>query len=800
MSSPRTRLVLLAAACALLLSLPSARAVDPACRESGPGGFTVTLCLNAPLEGDVLTGDTAVAATVQVSGSQTVPNVTYFLDGNYLLMDVSVPPNGSGIAESTFTLPVSKFADGPHVLSVRASVKGSGAAYSALPAEINLGFLAGGETWNPETFMPPDAPGAVTVMATGDGADGNKKARSVANMINDQSPDLFLYLGDVYDQGSISEFTNWYPLSFGIPALGPITAPTIGNHEYEATSDARGYFDYWGYPSHYYSFEAGGWHIVSLDSTTQFTEFEATAQYDWLVSDLDAHNVECTLVFFHHPTYSLGQFSGAPWMSQVWSLMADEGVDLVVNGHAHNYQRWVSLDRDGDPVAPGAYGVTEIVAGTGGHALYSLGTAVDPRVAHKRKAYGALKLELGPASADFQFLSVTATVLDSGTVGCSPPQDDIPPLPPSVAADPAVATRVDLTWSEASDDVGVTRYEVSRNGLVIANPKHRGPPERVQNFSDYTAAPATTYSYAVEAFDAEGNGSGLSLPAEATTPTSADSTLPSQPGSFTAIPLGAYEIDLSWTESSDDSGVPPVYDIVRDGDHLATTALLSYVDTEVVPGTSYSYELRARDGSNNSSDPAATAEATTPEALFVDGFESDWAPWTTHAGLSLWQEQVYSGGWSAHGPSTTTKPRHATKAFAATHSDLFAQARVDLLSQGANSVDLIRFRRADGIGMLKVYVNASGFLAIKNEFNGNTTTSAVNFTMQDWHTLKAHVIVNGASGRIEVWLDGQPVPVLTKTINMGTELVGIFQVGDANAGRTYDVIYDEVTVDTSDVP
>ena len=84
------------------------------------------------------------------------------------------------------------------------------------------------------------------VRTTGDGASGEPNAIAVTNLIDGLDPNLFLYLGDVYEKGSIAEYANWFGPS-GSPGvyygrLKEITDPTIGNHEYTG-GQAPGYFD-----------------------------------------------------------------------------------------------------------------------------------------------------------------------------------------------------------------------------------------------------------------------------------------------------------------------------------------------------------------------------------------------------------------------------------------------------------------------------------------------------------------------------------------------------------------------------
>ena len=92
-----------------------------------------------------------------------------------------------------------------------------------------------------------------------------------------------------------------------------------------------------------------------------------------------------------------------------------------------------------------------------------------------------------------------------------PPDGEAPSVPAGLSATAASPTRVDLSWSASSDNVGVTGYTVYRDGTSLGTTAST-------SFSDTSAAPATTYSYTVDAVDAVGNRSAQSAPATATTP------------------------------------------------------------------------------------------------------------------------------------------------------------------------------------------------------------------------------------------------------------------------------------------
>jgi hypothetical protein len=265
-------------------------------------------------------------------------------------------------------------------------------------------------------------------------------------MLKSINPNLFLYLGDVYEQGSVSEFFNWYGNGGSyFNALRSITDPTVGNHEY-LTAGAKGYFGYWNNPPNYYSFNAHGWHFVSLNSNAYAVPTAAgSAQYNWLQSDLAALSPNtCTIVYYHHPLFNIGPEGAATQMSAIWSLMAKYGVHIVLNGHDHDYQRWKPLNGSG---TVSSKGITEFVVGGGGHGLQTFTTS-DSRLAYKNDAnptaFGALLLTLHSTSATFKYQNTSGTVLDSGTIPCVTPGSGATPTPTkaptATPTQPAAAT------------------------------------------------------------------------------------------------------------------------------------------------------------------------------------------------------------------------------------------------------------------------------------------------------------------------------------------------------------------------
>ena len=486
----------------------------PTCHSSSPssGAYTVSLCFTTPAASATLTGNTTVTATVTVTGTNPgVQRMIFYLNSLYQLTDYQSP--------YTFTLPTTKWVDGTYSLSVSALMRD---AFTSQQTIMPVTFSNGVTTTpvNTNTFHPsaglPANGSPYVVVAVGDGASGETNAANVSNLIGSLNPNLLLYLGDVYEKGSPLEFFNWYGAqtnNFG--TYRAITNPTIGNHEYSNSSTAAGYFDYWDNIPNYYSYNAGGWHFISLNSNrTRIAIDPASAQYQWLQQDLAANSQACKIVYYHHPLFNIGPEGSTSQLSDIWSLLAQSGVEIVINGHDHTYQRWVPLNGSGQPAANG---ITEFVAGASGHGLQTIGTS-DSRVAYSidtnPTAFGALKLVLNNNGASFQYVNTSGTILDSGTIPCttSGPDTQAPSIPTGVSATSPSHYQVNLSWSASSDNVGVSGYRISRNGSVLVS-----VPGSSLSYVDSTASPSTQYSYTVDAFDQAGNHSAASNPAGVTT-------------------------------------------------------------------------------------------------------------------------------------------------------------------------------------------------------------------------------------------------------------------------------------------
>ncbi len=440
------------------------------CVQSGPESlaYEMHICLTNPPASVTLSGIVTVTSEATVVGPDPgTRRVVFYLDGTYILTDYQTP--------YTFSLDTRRYSDGPHVIEAEQVMRDAFVSSRATES-VDFDNSADGATPFPATFTPstgrPASQGEpFIVAAVGDGAGGEKNETSVTDMISTWEPNLVLYLGDVYDRGSPAEFDNWYGAQnslFG--RFRAITDPVVGNHEYQ-TADASGYFGFWNDVPHYYSLDAGGWHFVALDSTTEFDQTSpGSAQFTWLQQDLAANRSVCTLVFLHHPFVSVGEHGNSPQLTDIWPLLVSSGVDLVLSGHDHSYQRWQPLDANG---SPDAKGTTQFVVGTGGHSVRN-DVREDPNLAlhvdTPSAAYGALRLSLTPSAASYDFINSKGDTLDSGSVNCTTPNARnsaaaASPASPAGATDSVNGTRSQPSEASKYSGIGV---EVAHIHLIPA--------------------------------------------------------------------------------------------------------------------------------------------------------------------------------------------------------------------------------------------------------------------------------------------------------------------------------------------
>lgn len=222
-------------------------------------------------------------------------------------------------------------------------------------------------------FVTSPTPGTVKntrLWVLGDSGRGNANAYNVKNGYLDYSrqtglANLFLMLGDnAYNNGLDNEFTtglfNVYPEVLRNTPLWP----TLGNHDGYAKNLVSGEIPYYksfslprngeagGIPSgteSYYSFDYANIHFVCLNSYDEIRSSNG-AMANWLKQDLAASTATWKIAFWHHPPYSKGTHNSdteielIEMREQIIPLLEDGGIDLVLAGHSHNYERSFLLD------------------------------------------------------------------------------------------------------------------------------------------------------------------------------------------------------------------------------------------------------------------------------------------------------------------------------------------------------------------------------------------------------------------------------------------------------------------------
>jgi calcineurin-like phosphoesterase family protein len=276
-------------------------------------------------------------------------------------------------------------------------------------------------------------------------------AQQTASLLDGMPGATIMAVGDnAYEFGSPLDYIGCYHPTWGRHRAR--TRPATGNHEY-LTPGALGYFFYFGRaaapPRGYYSYDLGGWHVVVLNSTPQVylcwppesdelpgfppkpppplpdpSAGRACAgdalQQAWLVADLAAHSTAtCTLAYFHHPRFSSGPHGNHYQMQRIWDILYAHGVDVVVSGHDHLYERFARQDPDANP--NDVTGIRQFTVGTGGAEFYAVAAVQPNSQVIINTVHGVLALALDAGRYAWSFVAVDGSVRDSGEETCHAP-------------------------------------------------------------------------------------------------------------------------------------------------------------------------------------------------------------------------------------------------------------------------------------------------------------------------------------------------------------------------------------------
>ncbi len=338
------------------------------------------------------------------------------------------------------------------------------------------GRLAGGDAEHYVTPAPPAGTRSrLRAWIVGDSGTGDTiqtaVRESMLRYVGSTPPTLLLHMGDMaYDSGTRQQLTESFFRPYEDLLRHVVTWPTMGNHEgLSSDSDTQTgpYYEAYVLPTRaeagglpsgteaYYSFDHGNVHFVVLDSHDS-PRTPGGAMLRWLERDLAMTKQEWLVAFWHHPPYSKGPHDSdtdpreIDMRTHALPILEAAGVDLVLSGHSHIYERSFLIDGaydtptrgshrlragDGRPLGTGPYGkrpgkhahdgAVYVVAGHGGAMTGRIGTS--PVMAFTEAQNGSCildieenRLELVNVRVDGQLTDRFAMVKGKGLVVAAP--------------------------------------------------------------------------------------------------------------------------------------------------------------------------------------------------------------------------------------------------------------------------------------------------------------------------------------------------------------------------------------------
>ena len=181
--------------------------------------------------------------------------------------------------------------------------------------------------------------------------------------------------------------------------------------------------------------------------------------------------------------------------------------------------------------------------------------------------------------------------------------DTIAPTAPTLSASGTTETTTNLSWSGATDNVGVTGYDVYKDGVFLGSTAST-------SYVVSGLTNSTSYAFTVKAKDVAGNISVASNAVSVTTLSPApDTTAPTTP-TLSASGTSLTSTNLSWTGATDNVAVTG-YDVYKDGVFLVSTATTTYSVTGLSSATTFAFYVQAKDAAGNISVASNTVSVTT---------------------------------------------------------------------------------------------------------------------------------------------------------------------------------------------
>jgi len=514
-------------------------------------------------------------------------------------------------------------------------------------------------------FVTPPAAGTATptrVWVIGDAGTASASQAAVRDayvgFAGPRHTDLWLMLGDnAYPDGTDSQYqAAVFDMYRTLLRQSPVW-PTLGNHDghnADSATQSGPYYDIFSLPTQaeaggvasgteaYYSFDHGNIHFIVLDSFDSDRSSNGP-MLTWLRADLAATTAPWVIAFWHHPPYSKGSHNSdtetelVQMRQNALPILEGAGVDLVLSGHSHSYERSFLIDghygtsstftqgmkKDGGSGredGTGAYskptvgpapheGAVYAVAGSSGQ--ISGGTLNHPAMFVSFNTLGSMVLDVDGNRLDAKFLDSTGVVRDYFTMVKGGTAPTAPAAPSGLGATAASSTLVNLAWTDHAGNEDGFEVERSTDGVSFA--QHGTAGMNATSYADATVQASTTYWYRVRAINGVGP-SDWSNVASVTTP-APPPTLPAAPTALTATAISKSQIRLTWTDNANnESG----FRVERSTNGTTFTQIATvganvttYLNTGLKGNKTYWYRVRAYNAAGTSA-YSNTASATTP--------------------------------------------------------------------------------------------------------------------------------------------------------------------------------------------
>ena len=284
-------------------------------------------------------------------------------------------------------------------------------------AAFSYSIPGSSSTFSARTLPADSAPLRFAVL--GDSGMATAAQKRVAGVLERQSPDFILHVGDVvYPTGRDEDYDAKYFRIYKRLLAGTAVFPCPGNHDYGNAHKsaaigekrlAQGYARVFRRPK-YYSFDAGPAHFISLD-TNRADDIAAAAdigldseQRRWLEKDLTASKARWKFVFMHVPLYSTYYRHGdnALLRASLQGLFEKYRVDAVFAGHDHLYQRSKRINK-----------VVYLTVGTGGANIMGGPLADHPWLERELVSHGAALARVDGRRLTLEFRDEDGLVQDS---------------------------------------------------------------------------------------------------------------------------------------------------------------------------------------------------------------------------------------------------------------------------------------------------------------------------------------------------------------------------------------------------